>query len=136
MIKLFKLPVKKQNFPLYVDPYRMDCIVFINTPCKEINKKLKTALVSKAQLPEEICKELDAKKMNTAHYLYQPTKGIRLIFIKCSNVMNAIQCFEHEKVHLLHNILDNAGMKLSYKTEEAYAYLFDNITEQFLRRLK
>src|SRR3982750_978969 len=103
MLKAFTQPVKKQNFPLYVDPYRMDCIVFINTSATEVNKKLKTALKSKGQLPEEICKELDAKKMNTAHYLYNPSKGIRLIFIKAENLLNAIQCFEHEKVHLLHN---------------------------------
>lgn len=136
MIKLFKQLAKKQHFNLYVDPYKMDCIVFINHSGEEMNKVLKKALKSKAQMPKETVKYFNDKKLNTGYYMYNPKEGIRLIFIKSDNIYNAIGVFEHEKLHLLHNILWMAGMKLCNKSEEAYAYLFADISEQFLRCLK
>jgi hypothetical protein len=136
MIKELQRKAKKQHFPIYCDPYEADCLVFINMSRKEINVILKKALVSKEQLPEGIAQHLDENKMNTGFYCYNPKLGIRFIFIKGESLWRIINVFDHEKTHLVHDTMCRVGMKLCYKTEEAYAYLSDSLTEQFLKQIK
>lgn len=135
MITLFKRKVKTQHFPIWADPFDVDCLVVINFPADDLNDLFKKTFKTKPLLDDEKIKELREKKINTAHYLSREGH-LRMIFIKADSLLHLIDLFDHEKIHLLHHLLSFRDTPLCDNTEETYAYLSQYLTKQFLRSIK
>jgi hypothetical protein len=123
--------IKPKWFIINTNPYNQDVLVTINMRSKEINKLLKR-FHGIDPLSDEHNKQIDEKRLDEGLFFYNHKSKTRMIILFPKDTANLICLFDHEKVHAIHDIMDCIGMKLSSKTEEAYAYLSAYMMKQFL----
>lgn len=58
-----------------------------------------------------------------------------IIFPDFKNTPSGIGILNHELLHLVHDVMQIAGVKYSDDSEEAYTYYFDYLTEKILNKL-
>ena len=123
--------IKPHYFVIVTPPYKQDVIVFINIRSGGVNKVLKRNKIP--PLEKDQAEHIDRKKISTAVFLSHRTLGHRIVCLFPKNKHEVITLFDHEKIHILMDIMNTVGMgKLNDDTEEAYAYLSEYMMDQFL----
>lgn len=123
---------KKKAFVLNTGCYRQDIIVTMNMRGNDVKKLFKKWQVK--PLSEEFKKAIDEKDEGTGLYFYHSKEQHRLITLFPTDYANAIQVFDHEKMHCLADVLRYVGIPLTEDTEEAYTYLSEWLMQQFLKK--
>lgn len=124
--------IKPKHFVLNTGCYRQDIVCTINMRSKEIMKLFKKYNLK--PLPEDYIKAIDEKQADTGLYFYHSNKQHRLICLFPSNYKNAIQVFDHEKMHLLADVMRHVDIPMMQETEEAWCYLSEHLMQQFLSK--
>lgn len=127
--------IKKQHFVISSGQYRQDVLVCINLRSKEIQQVI-DKYENVGKLSVDVKQDIDKKAKNTALFVYNADKNIKIICLFPINFTDAIRLFDHEKLHCLHYIMNHIGMRLNNETEEAYAYLSEYLMEQFLEKFR
>jgi len=61
----------------------------------------------------------------------------RLSFVRLQqDDIMAIPCIAHECLHVTSFILDGVGIKYSFESEEAFAYLLEYLLDQYIKKVK
>ena len=126
--------IKPHYFIINSGPYKNDIFVCVNYNVKQVEK-----MFTKYKCPPlslEAIEHIEEKKEGSALYLYHSDKQHRTILLWPRNNNEMITSFDHEKVHLLYDVMNTVGMPLCSETEEAFAYLSEFLMQQFLEKVK
>ena len=119
---------KQLNFIIPIEIYPFSIIFSFNQKDKKLKKILKKYKIK--------CKEECTHKDYDGFFLHFENNItlIRLYFYP--ETPYHLSVLQHEILHAVFYILKQSGIKLSNKSEEAYTYLLENITQKVLKKIK
>ena len=119
----------KDNFIIKLKPYPFYIMVSLGEKQKELSKALKKQKVN--------CNKECVKVPGSAGYFMPFSNSVLLIRAKAFPTSpTAMGILQHEILHCVFYIMKMVGIKLGDKSEEAYTYLHEHITEEVLKRIK
>ncbi len=127
------MKIKPKHFILDTAMFKQDILVCINKYSKDVNKILKHYNIR--LLDKEQMEWIDEKTPGTAVMLINSSCNHKIVCLFPRDKAELITLFDHEKIHVLHHIMDKIGMgKLNSDTEEAFAYTSEYLMSQFLKK--
>lgn len=126
--------LKPFHFKIDIEIYRHTLHVFYLHTDLEFEKAFRKVITDNGF--EEFKKQTTIFKLDGAGK-YSSLEGASVVrFEKWENWnVEDLETINHELFHITHYILKHVGMKLSDKTEEAYAYLNSFLTKRFHQTL-
>ncbi len=122
--------ISPRHFILSTGCYQQDIVCTLNMRSKEIVKLFKKYNLK--PLPAQHIQAIDEKVVGTGLYFYHSEHQHRLICLFPTDYHNAIKVFDHEKMHCLADVMRHVDIPMMQETEEAWCYLSEYLTEQFL----
>lgn len=123
----------KKAIKVKIDVYNRDLHVLFNYNPREsrnyINKKTNFSNKSKELFLKHFTDERQDGKGSCI------SDGIDSFIIlgDYRDIPDLVNTISHEAFHFVFTVLDHAGLKLSYKSEEAYTYLIGYVVEEIYR---
>lgn len=120
MITLINIPIYDRNL-----------IIGSNCNTKEYVKWLKVNIETDKRLVKDVKKHFNDNRSYKASTLSIPSKGFLIHFRDTSCGVIA-----HEAFHITHAVLNTAGIKLSFKSDESFAYLLEYLVTEITQHLQ
>lgn len=128
-------PDKKRHFIIGTQTYKQDILICFNMTNKEALSALKRKTKTVTKEDEEYILK-DEKAGNVEGSIYPLSRGYLINMKWRKNSFRYNFCVAlHELTHATHYILREVRIPLNADTEEAYTYLLEELTKQFLRKL-
>lgn len=130
--------MKKNIFTFWIDVYDVDVLVFIDMTKEEIAKEFKKGAV-KPHAFEGAMKAIETWDLKDKVTRAQTAKvlggHIALFKRKGQKGSELLGHINHETMHIVHALMRDKGMFLCDETEEAYAYLFQFISNMLIKNI-
>lgn len=128
-------------FAISVNPYKQDCVVVVNGTIQDAIKFLKKQKTKNGEITakfieenlEEMTKSIP--EQGAGVLFTELPKGYLMMFNHEESWIKTTTLVAHESLHLVHYVLQRAGLILSQSSEEAYTYLLADIMEQILSEI-
>jgi hypothetical protein len=122
---------KKYWFLIEDDTFKTDCLILLNYTLDECSKIVEKETGEKYEFEQ---KESRGTEILGSFFTLKKGYFILLNWYKNAYQTNML-CALHELLHLTHYVLRNVRVPLTKQSEEAYIYLFENFTRQFMDKV-
>ena len=130
---------KKQVFVISLDPFSQECVVVINGHINDAVKFLKKQTTQNAKdtvlAIEKEYKIYSGKPTRGGALLWHKLPYGYIMMIEHVGWVPTVGNVVHECSHLVHFVLDRAGLTWSEESDETYSYLIEKAVEDILEKI-